>query len=156
MALVTTTKENNKTISNDTTTWNQDDWENFNNEIEFCEQHIVLPNIPEYQVKQKAIEIFKSFNLPFKINNSFPNFHIVNEIKELVERKLLHWIGNQIDNVNTELKRDYNKYDGYKCLCAQCCCNYNFMLDNEFDFIKFIVDKSKELSNIITEQNSGE
>lgn len=138
MALSIATKENNKTIINDSSVWDRDDWENFKNEMEYCEQHIVLPDIPEAQLKQKAIEIFKSFNLPFKISNSFPNFYIVNEIKELVERKLLHWIGNQIDNVNTELKRNHNKYDGYNCLNGQCCCNYNFMLDTEFDFIKFV------------------
>ena len=138
MTLAIATKNNNKTIINDSTTWNRDDWENFNNEMEYCEKHIVLPDIPEDQVKQKAIEIFKSFKLPFKISNSFPNFHIVNEVKELVERKLLHWIGNQIDNVNTELKRNHNKYDGYNCFSGQCCCNYNFMLDTEFNFIKFV------------------
>lgn len=138
MTLAIATKNNNKTIINDSTTWDRDDWENFKNEMEYCEHHIVLPDIPETQLKQKAIEIFQSFKLPFKIRNSFPNFHIVNEIKELVERKLLHWIGNQIDNVNTELKRNHNKYDGYNCLSGQCCCNYNFMLDTEFDFIKFV------------------
>lgn len=141
MALSTTTTKRNdvRTMIDDFEAWDKESWENFNNEIKYCEKHIILPDIPEDQVKQKSTEIIKAHGIT--------KGNVTEGHREIIEKELIHWILNQIDTLNEELKQNYNQYDGYQCVCGNCTCNYNFMLDREFDFISFVNEIEGKMNN---------
>ncbi len=114
--------------------------ENLRKEIKYCEDHIILPDIPKEQVKQKAIEIIIAHGITKESIKGVSKENIDQPmgLEDTIEKELVHWIADQIDKENDELIKHHNIYGGYRITRDDLRWKYSFMVDISFDFVCFI------------------